>query len=39
MSKLQLTEMPVAKTGMLIRKPVEEVFAVFIERCAPLSGA
>lgn len=31
MSKLQLTQAPVAKTGMLIRKPVEDVFAAFID--------
>lgn len=31
MSKLQLTKEPVAKTGMLIRKPVEDVFAAFID--------
>lgn len=31
MSKLHLTQVPVAKTGMLIRKPVAEVFAAFID--------
>jgi uncharacterized protein YndB with AHSA1/START domain/shikimate kinase len=31
MSKLQLTEIPAARTGMLIRKPVEEVFAAFTD--------
>jgi uncharacterized protein YndB with AHSA1/START domain len=31
MSKFQLTQAPVAKTGMLIRRPVAEVFAAFIE--------
>lgn len=31
MSKLQLTRSPVAKTGMLIRKPVEDVFAAFVD--------
>src|SRR5712672_1298066 len=31
MNNLQLTQIPVAKTGMLIRKPVAEVFAAFIE--------
>lgn len=28
---LQLTQVPVAKTGMLIRKPVAEVFEAFID--------
>jgi uncharacterized protein YndB with AHSA1/START domain len=27
----QLTQVPVAKTGMLIRKPAEEVFAAFVD--------
>jgi uncharacterized protein YndB with AHSA1/START domain len=31
MSTLQLTQVPVARTGMLIRRPVEEVFAAFID--------
>lgn len=31
MSRLQLTRVPMAKTGMLIRSPVEDVFAAFIE--------
>lgn len=31
MSKFELTQDPVAKTGMLIRRPVEVVFAAFIE--------
>jgi uncharacterized protein YndB with AHSA1/START domain len=31
MSKFQLTQVPVAKTGMLVRRPVAEVFAAFIE--------
>jgi uncharacterized protein YndB with AHSA1/START domain len=31
MNKLQLTQVPVAKTGMLIRRPVAEVFAAFID--------
>lgn len=30
MSDLRLTQVPVAKTGMLIRKPVAEVFDAFI---------
>jgi len=30
MDNLQLTRVPVAKTGMLIRKPVEEVFEAFV---------
>jgi uncharacterized protein YndB with AHSA1/START domain len=30
MSKLQLTQVPAAKTGMLIRKPVAEVFDAII---------
>jgi uncharacterized protein YndB with AHSA1/START domain len=31
MSKFQLTQVPIAKTGMLIRSPIEDVFAAFIE--------
>ena len=31
MGTLQLTQVPVAKTGMLIRKPAAEVFAAFVE--------
>lgn len=31
MNKLQLTQTPVAKTGMLIRRPVAEVFEAFID--------
>lgn len=31
MDKLHLTHPPVAKTGMLIRRPVAEVFAAFID--------
>jgi uncharacterized protein YndB with AHSA1/START domain len=31
MSDLQLSKKPVAKTGMLIRKPVAEVFAAFTD--------
>jgi uncharacterized protein YndB with AHSA1/START domain len=31
MATLQLTRVPVAKTGMLIRKPAAEVFAAFVE--------
>lgn len=31
MSNLKLTEPPVAKTGMLIRKPAAEVFAAFVD--------
>lgn len=31
MSNYQLTQVPVATTGMLIRKPVAEVFAAFID--------
>jgi len=31
MEKLQLTQLPVAKTGMLIRKPAAEVFDAFID--------
>jgi uncharacterized protein YndB with AHSA1/START domain len=31
MTTLQLTQVPVAKTGMLIRKPAAEVFAAFVE--------
>jgi uncharacterized protein YndB with AHSA1/START domain len=31
MSNFQLTQVPVAKTGMLIRRPVKDVFAAFIE--------
>ena len=30
MDNLHLTQVPVTKTGMLIRKPVEEVFEAFI---------
>ena len=30
MEKLELTQVPVAKTGMLIRKPVAEVFEAFV---------
>ena len=30
MANLQLTQAPVAKTGMLIRKPVEDVFEAFV---------
>src|SRR5260370_26505186 len=30
MENLQLTQMPVAKTAMLIRRPVAEVFEAFI---------
>ncbi len=30
MNNLQLTEVPIAKTGMLIRRPVAEVFEAFI---------
>jgi uncharacterized protein YndB with AHSA1/START domain len=30
MSSLQLTEVPVVRTGMLIRKPVGEVFEAFV---------
>lgn len=30
MDDLQLTHVPIAKTGMLIRKPVEEVFEAFV---------
>lgn len=30
MDNLQLTQVPVAKTGMLIRKPVGEVFEAFV---------
>jgi uncharacterized protein YndB with AHSA1/START domain len=30
MDNLQLTEMPVTKTGMLIRRPVAEVFEAFV---------
>jgi len=30
MENLQLTQVPVAKTGMLIRKPVAEVFEAFV---------
>jgi uncharacterized protein YndB with AHSA1/START domain len=30
MDNLQLTHMPISKTGLLIRKPVEEVFEAFI---------
>ena len=31
MTNLELTEVPVVKTGMLIRKPVTEVFEAFID--------
>jgi uncharacterized protein YndB with AHSA1/START domain len=31
MNNLQLTQPPAAKTGMLIRRPVAEVFAAFID--------
>jgi uncharacterized protein YndB with AHSA1/START domain len=31
MTNLQLTQVPVAKTGMLIRKPVAEVFEAFVD--------
>jgi len=31
MNDLQLTQVPVAKTGMLIRKPVAEVFEAFVD--------
>jgi uncharacterized protein YndB with AHSA1/START domain len=31
MDHLQLTQVPIAKTGMLIRKPVAEVFEAFID--------
>lgn len=31
MASLQLSEVPVVKTGMLIRKPVAEVFQAFID--------
>ena len=31
MDNLQLTQVPVMKTGMLIRKPVAEVFEAFID--------
>ena len=31
MTNLQLTEVPVVRTGMLIRKPVTEVFEAFID--------
>ena len=30
MANLQLTQVPISKTGMLIRKPVAEVFEAFI---------
>ena len=30
MDNLQLTETPVAKTGMLIRRPVADVFEAFV---------
>jgi uncharacterized protein YndB with AHSA1/START domain len=30
MDNLQLTQVPVTKTGMLIRRPVEEVFEAFV---------
>lgn len=31
MDNLQLTQVPVSKTGMLIRKPVAEVFGAFVD--------
>ena len=31
MDNLQLTQVPVSKTGMLIRKPVAEVFEAFVD--------
>jgi uncharacterized protein YndB with AHSA1/START domain len=31
MNNLQLTQVPVSKTGMLIRKPVAEVFEAFVD--------
>src|SRR5688500_11356085 len=31
MDNLQLTHMPVAKTGMLIRRPIADVFEAFID--------
>jgi len=31
MNNLQLTEVPVVKTGMLIRKPVADVFEAFVD--------
>ena len=31
MENLQLTYMPQSKTGMLIRKPVTEVFTAFVD--------
>ena len=31
MENLQLTQVPVSKTGMLIRKPVAEVFEAFVD--------
>ena len=31
MENLQLTQVPVSKTGMLIRKPVTEVFEAFVD--------
>jgi uncharacterized protein YndB with AHSA1/START domain len=34
MSKYRLTQVPVAKTGMLIRRPVVDVFAAFIDPAA-----
>jgi uncharacterized protein YndB with AHSA1/START domain len=30
MNNLQLSQIPIAKTGMLIRRPVEEVFKAFV---------
>lgn len=30
MNNLHLTHVPVAKTGMLIRRPIADVFAAFI---------
>ena len=32
MNNLQLTQVPVAKAEMMIRKPVADVFAAFIDR-------
>ena len=31
MDNLKLTQVPVSKTGMLIRKPVAEVFEAFVD--------
>jgi hypothetical protein len=30
MNKLQLTELPVMKTGMLIRRPAADIFEAFV---------